>query len=275
MKEITRVQPNFDIRSLMIEIEDQANRDLVISTKHKDDELTLYFSRELTAGEAGYFQGIMDNHDHTLFSEFLVYGLTNPEFGGFPIENIDFKRHLRKDIALTKKVKKIPNGRPEWAKYYWNGDLIAEIEFIFDTSAGNLMTRRREYLYYYRGNGEKSYPILIKDKTYDMSDLHDGNLVVMERVQARESIVSEIKAFLSGVLMQALQQPLDQVVIAIKPFWDSFKLDRDDFIELATTDWRDALLAIDLTTTPYTFLAIPIDQNGTTVRDYIVSRLSY
>ena len=84
-----------------------------------------------------------------------------------------------------------------------------------------------------------------------------------------------MNSFLSGVLMQGLGMNMDQVIATINPFWDFYKNEREDFIDLGATTWLASMQAIDLQTTPYTWMAIPIDQNGTTVKDYIVARLSY
>ncbi len=218
----------------------------------------------------------MGNHpmDDDGLGDYRVIDLVNREFEQLKLENIDFARHLKSDVALNKKVTKLPNGRPEKAEYYNGTDLIAVIEFDFTADTENLLQRRREWLKYYKTDGTTSAAILIKDKIFDSTDLVDGEAVIEERVKARTSIVSSMKAFLSGVLMQGLGQTLPQVIATIKPFWDEYKVERDDFIELGSPDWKDDLIAVDLGTTPHTWMAIDIG-GGVTIRDYMVSRLSY
>ncbi len=218
----------------------------------------------------------MGNHpmDDDGLGAYRVIALVNREFEQLKLENIDFARHLRADVALNKKVSKLANGRPEKAEYYDGTDLVAVIEFDFTADAENLLQRRREWLKYYKTDDTTSDPILIKDKIFDPTDLVDGETVIEERVQARTSIVSSMKAFLSGVLMQGLGMTLPQVITTIKPFWDEYKVERDDFIELGSPDWRDDLLAVDLATTPHTWMGIDVG-GGVTIRDYMVSRLSY
>jgi len=137
-----------------------------------------------------------------------------------------------------------------------------------------LITKRTEKLVYISNTGEESPEIIIKQKIYDHANLVDGELAMKEREQARKSVIQSLKTFLGGVLMQALQIPMDQVILTIKPFVDEYQSGMDGFVEYGYSNFKDDLLAIDLTNTNYTWLAIPINANGTTVRDYMVYQLS-
>ena len=285
---------NFKFISFVGEISTEL-KDLIIGAQHENGTLTLYLKHELEPAEETAMQDAVDNHDPNAYSDFRIMGLINDEFMNFPIENIDFKRHVRSDVVMEKKVSMLDNGRPEKSSYYFNDELIAEIHFVFETTPENLMTKRTEVLYYFRDNETKSEPITLKSKTYDLTDSYEGALVLKERIDARVTIVENLKAFLSGVIMQATGQSLVPVINMIKPFWDECKIKREDFIELGTHDWVEYLSNIDLTTTPYTFLAIPIsapaapiyDEDGEltneedvnkpliTVRDYLVDKITY
>ena len=239
-----------------------------------DNVVEVNLQGTITSQDDDDIESIIGSHNSQPESPFKIMGLINPDFRGFPIENIDFKRHLRKDIALNKKVTMLPNGRPDKSQYYNGEDLICEIRFSFETE-NYLVTDRKEHLHQVREDGSYSEGFLIKHKIYDLTDLKDGSDAVQERIDARQEIVSSMKSFLSGVIMQALGQTIDQVIVTITPFWDETKVDRDKFIEFGTDEWKGDIANIDLATTAHTYLAIPIDQNGTTVKDYMIGRLTY
>lgn len=212
------------------------------------------------------------SHDSMPTPTFRIMDLVNTEFKGFPIESIDFKRHLRRDLALQKKTSMSANGRPVKSSYYHNDVLFAEIRFEF-TDYNSLMVRRKEDLYYVKTDGSYSDPILIKDKPYDLTDPVDGAVSIEERINSRKHIVSHIKAFLSGVIMQALGQSIAEVIVTIGPFWDECWPERSSFIEFGTNDWVDYMNKPE-TSTEYSFLAIPVAPS-VTVKDYIISKIDY
>jgi len=206
--------------------------------------------------------------------DYKIQDYVDDNFDDLPCNLVDFKRHLRADIALNKKSNMIANGRPEYAEYYQGEELIAKIYFEFVTTPSNLMLSRTEKLTYIKRDGSEGPLITIKHKEYDHSNLLDGSAVMFEREMARKSIMESIKAFLGGVLQQALTKTLPEVVLIIKPFWDEYAVHREDFVELGDHSFKDDVAAIDLATTPHTWLAIPIAE-GVTVQDYIVNSLTY
>lgn len=236
--------------------------------------ITFHFSEDLTGAEVTALDADVAAHDPSASPQYRILALVNEEFKGIPIENIDFARHMGGAKALNKKTTMSLNGRPEKAEYYDGADLISEIQFEFTANADNLVTDRKEWLYQYRDDGTKSDAILIKHKIYDHTDIADGAFVMKERVDSRTSIIDAVKATVSAVLM-AGGLTLDQVIATITPFWDETQVDREHFIEFGSQDWKNTLAAVDLNTTPHTYLAAVIDGNGTTVRDYMVSRLDY
>ena len=208
-------------------------------------------------------------------NDYKIKDLVDGFYDDLPVNILDFKTCLKSDVSLDKTITMFDNGRPAKNQYFHNDILYAEIRFVF-SDVNSLLTQRIEELYYIKNDGVTFSPkIVIKNRTYDHTDLTDGAIVVQERIDARNQIVASMKAFLSGVLMQALGQSMAQVVTTITPFWDETQADREHFIDLGTDAWQDALKAIDLTTTAYTYLSIPIDGNGTTARDYMAARLDY
>lgn len=185
----------------------------------------------------------------------------------------DFKRHLQPSKAVEKNVIKDGRGRPVTANYTIEGSHVARIDFTFTTTSDNLLTYREEVLRYALSDGGYSGGILIKVKTYDHTDPVDMELVIKEREHARASMVTELKGFIIGALQQALGYDLDQSIVAGVLFWDDHVENINKFIEFGAPAWLQALLATDLQATPHSWLAVPIDSNGTTIRDYLVSRL--
>lgn len=210
--------------------------------------------------------------------EYAVYPLLNQYFEDYPIDAIDFARHLKAQVALNKKVVKDETGRPVTATYDLEGLKIAEIRFDFTIAPNGLIVRKKLWLKYALKNGsfaDNFEEILIKDKKYDLTDSVDLEYVVTERENARRSIMASMKGVVLGVIALANNgMPSDQVVTLIQPFWDAFAMERDDFIELGAPNFKDGVELIDLASTPHTWLNIPMPQGGV-VRDYIVHTLSY
>lgn len=203
-----------------------------------------------------------------------VDALIDNNFKHYPIHKIDFTSHLKKNVVLAKSVHKSLNGRPQKSEYLLNGEKIAKIRWEFMDAPGGLYIDKKLYLSYYSENGDDGEEFLIEHEIIDFMIPNQLEKSIKERVIARESIVGEIKAVCSGALQVVFQETLENIVIMIKPFWDATKLDRENFIELAITDWRDAISLID-TTAEYGWLDTPVDANGTTCKDYMLYRLGY
>lgn len=267
---------NFRLDNFLTEVE-AISADLrgkITAIVHKNSVADIHLEGTLTLQDDTDLQSAIDNHKWQPDSPFRIKSLVNTEFKYLPVENIDFKRHLPADVALVKTVTMMPDGRPEKSEYTWNDTLYAEIRFAFQT-ANYLLTDRKEYLYYLREDGTYSDPILIKHKPYDLSKAKDGSDAIDERISARGQIVSSMKAVLSGIIMQAMNQNMDQVIVTISAFWDDSYTARKKFIEFGTDEWKQFIANIDLANTPYPYFAIPIDANGTTVKDYMLGRLTY
>lgn len=263
----------FNIEKFMLEIDAQSKL-LLAGTKLDVNGLTLYFANEITSADEAAFDTFVYSHDGTAPSPYRIMQYINDEFKGYPIENIDFSRHLKAQYALNKKVTMLPNGRPAKSEYFDENNVkVSEISFEFQDQ-NYLMVDRKEWLKYFREDGTACDPVLINHKIYDLSNVKDGAEAIQERIEARSEIVSGVKAFLSGVIMQALGQSIEQVIATITPFWDETKTNREKFIEFGTQEWLGQINAIDLGTTPHTYLAIPVAQ-GVTVKDYLMGALNY
>lgn len=269
---------SFNLENFIKEIS-QDVKDILVSVKHESNTLHLFVSDTITTEQSESLSSFVQNHNSTPTSPYRVLKYVNEDFCGYPIENIDFVRHLKKDKSLNKKITMLPNGRPLKAEYFFGSELIAEIVFTFQVNSENLILKKDQHLFYHREdsttqNPNKSDAILIKTKTFNHLDLVDGGLVLEERVSSRKYIINSMKSFLAGVLMQALQKTLTEIIPIIKPFWDEYERERIDFIELGLHDWKNELINIDLQTTPHTYLSINVAPN-VTIRDYIVQCLTY
>lgn len=248
----------------------------VYAAKHSGTTLILYIKDDASEQDLAAIDAAVEAHDADSLSKYRIIDLLNEDFKYLPIENIDFVRHVKADIALNKVVTKGIDGRPIKSEYFYGDIIHAEIVFSFEATDDNILISRKETLFYYKENGQKSPAILIKSKTFDpISNPTDAELVVAERVNSRQAIVSGINGFLSGVLANALGITIPEVIVTIQPFWQEYEKDRLSFIDFGLPDWGNKLQLINLNSTVHTWLGIPVDNNGTTVRDYIVSRVLY
>lgn len=274
----------------------QALRDKIVAAQFLSQQnvVEMHLQGTITTQDDLDLQQLLDDHNAQPDSPYKIMSLVNPDFRGLPIENVDFKRHLRGDIALDKKVTMHSNGRPEKSEYYNGTDLVCKITFTFQ-DANFLLTERKEFIHQMKEDGSWSDGFLIKKKTYDHTHEVDGFLAVEERIDARKHIISSMKAFLSGVIMTVLQKDIIEVIEMISPFWDASEVQRRKFQEFGTEEWKGFISTLDLASAPafgtqaftdlvtsgdiknapYAYFKIPIDVHGTTIQDYMVGRLTY
>jgi hypothetical protein len=195
-------------------------------------------------------------------------------FIDYPIYKIDFTLHLEKNVVLAKSVYKHPNGRPDRAEYLLDTTPMARITWEFIDATGGLYQEKKLWLSYYLENGAEGERFLIEHEIIDFTIPNQLEKSIEERVVARRSIVGEIKAVCSGALQIAYQETLEQIIQRIKPFWDVTKPDRENFIELATNDWR-TYIASPQALIDYPWLETPVSQDGTTAQQYMLFRLGY
>lgn len=100
--------------------------------------------------------------------------------------------------------------------------------------------------------------------------IYDNRESREEGKNRRRTVMSITSMAVVGLLVQTVTQgDINQAVAMGVAFIDKFKLEADNFVELATDELRQAFLAD--TETPW--LDIVIDANGTTIRHYIANEL--
>ena len=210
-------------------------------------------------------------------SEYKIAQHIDIPFSDKRINLIDFTIHLKSDIALNKTTTILPNGRPNYNIYSYDGIEYAKIYFEFEDSDG-LITRRREILKYIKNDNSEGMSILIKDKTYDMTNPSDASLVMSERIKARQSIVDSMNLFILGVMSNynptATQQEL---IISLTPYWNTTSVMRNNYINIDSKEWLNDLetIQIEALSDDTTWMGLIIDANGTTILDYIKARIGY
>ena len=236
--------------------------------------IIVYLTQPLTSQGQSDLDSLIENHNPDNYSFYLVTELVDDQYNALPLQKIDFTLHLKPEIILTKSLVKAPNGRPSKAEYFYEGSKICEITWTFYDVPGGLFYKKEVYLSYVDSKGGLMTPFLIKRKEIDFTVANQLAESIQERVDARGAIVDEIKAVCSGSLQVALSLNLEQVVNLIQPFWNSYETQRKNFIELASRDWMNLIAGLS-TTGEYSWLATPVDANGTTCQQYMLYRLGY
>jgi hypothetical protein len=209
-----------------------------------------------------------------LGKDLLIQNNLEERFKTYNFNSVDFKRHLKPEIALNKKVTRREDGRPDKAEYFFDVAATINFYFIIDSDSG-LVQRRTEELVYKKLDNTDSPKARIKDKIYDLNNSYDAAKVLEERRHGRALILDEIKATLLGVLSLANPNLTSTQVIGLGvQFFHDKEVLVNDFINLGTEDFKNDLANINLGTTTYTWLLVEISA-GVNLRDYIVSRLTY
>lgn len=205
--------------------------------------------------------------------ELRIIDLVDEQFAQWHPSKIDFRMHLKPNIYLQKDVTMLPNGRPQKALYSYAGELIAEIEFEFQTNAFNFMTRRIERLAYYKRNGGLSDHWVIADDIYDQNNPYHLREMMKERSGARALIIEEVKAFLNGVLAQYYLpqgKTYPEILEIAGTFWDAYGGKIDSWINVGAPQFRTDLTA----DTSFAFLDFAFAP-GSTVRQYVLNKTQY
>lgn len=205
--------------------------------------------------------------------ELRIYKYVQKEFIKFHPSKIDFRRHLLPNIYFQKDVVISPNGRPQKALYYYEGIIIAEIEFKFETNEFNFMKRRVELLSYYKGNDERSEQWIIADDLYDIKNPYHLREMMKERSEARSLILEEVKAFLNGVLANFYipqGKSYIEVLSLAGEFWSVYSNNINSWINIGDSKLSDNLIS----DASFLFLNVEISP-GITVRDFILDKISY
>jgi len=217
--------------------------------------------------------------DSSAATELRILELVHPNFIDNDPSKIDFTIHLLPNVILTKKITMAKNGRPIVAKYYHplKNTLVAEIQYVFTDNASKFMIERKEILGYYQNNNICSEYYVIHKRNYDFNIINEATDSLNERIQARQSIFQEIKITIYGFLVQYFmsqgQSFYDANINALligKNFFNTFRPDIADFIEVASGDFKNNVLS-DIN---YSWLNENIAPL-VSVRFYIADRLTY
>lgn len=205
--------------------------------------------------------------------ELLVMEYVDDKYAAFSPSKIDFRLHLKENIYFQKNVVMLPNGRPQKSLYTFNGVLIAEIEFAFEVNQFNFMTRRTEKLSYYKRNGTQSDKWIIADDVYDINNPYHLREMMKERSESRSLILEGVKAFLNGVLAayyvpQGKTYP--EILSIAGDFWGAYSNDIDSWINVGSPKFGENLNSDNT----FAFLSVTVAA-GVTVRQYIISKISY
>lgn len=209
-----------------------------------------------------------------------VLDLVDQRFSDLPPSKVDFRRHLRQDLNLSKTVTMAKNGRPAKAEYFLDGDKIAEIVFEFESDAYNFMTRRRELLGYVSRDGviREHWPIY--DQKFDPRNESHARERIRERKLARQEIMdsmkSKVETFLAMTYM-AQGKTYAEVLEISGNFWTLYASIISSWENSGTPKFRETIE--NDTETPFMEFEMPAAYLGTeapmTIRAYIVDRVTY
>jgi hypothetical protein len=275
MNELVFYKEEFNLNLFIEELKsaDAALKAKVAGVKELLPRLVVYLSAPLTTNENTLLTQVIANHTASEYTYPAVLDLADKEFLSRPLGKIDFTKHLKEGIVLTKSLVKAPNGRPLYAEYTYLDQKIAKIDWTFIDAPGGLYAKKELYLSYYSTDGTEGHRYLIKSVSIDFTIPNQLAESIDERITARKSIVSEVKAVCSGAIQYNLQLSLEDVVRKIQPFWNATREDRANFIELAAHDWMSVILS--MTDEDYDWLGITLPGQTITCQQYMLYRLGY
>lgn len=212
--------------------------------------------------------------DHYRIAPFV-----SDQFDDQPAYIIDFTKHLKPQFALSKELANSPNGRPMLATYTYEGTVYAERRWEFTDmpvpQGGTVLVNKKVILNYYKTDGTLSPDRILENKNYNLNSLSDLALIYSDRVQARQTIVDEINAFVNAVFASAGMTDA-QVAAMVQFVWNESVMERDDYVDLGTTGYADYLANADLTDPNRQWLLTEFDPAapGVTLADYIAARIT-
>lgn len=202
-----------------------------------------------------------------------VIALVEEKFKAFHPSKIDFRRHLKPNVSLSKVVNFQANGRPLEALYEHEGQLVARIRFEFEVDQFNFMTKRIENLGYFTEKGELQKEWIIWSQDYLPTVPHHQSERIAERVEARSNIMNQIKSVLDvAVAAFYFQQgsTYSEILVIAGQFYKTYNEDIQMFINTGSPALRLRIESELLEGV----LAIPISVEQT-VKDFLIERLSY
>lgn len=193
---------------------------------------------------------------------------------------IDFRRHLKPNVVLDKRVTMLKNGRPGVAEYFLDGGKVAEIRFDFLVDDFGFMTQRREQLGYVSQDGYIHEYFLIYSQDFDALNPYHARERIRERNDARQLIFDDVKSKLEVFLAihyLSLGQRYEDVLTMGGAFWEAYAAKISAWVNTGTPALKATLSA----ESAFSFLDLPIptsysgEQDIMSIRDFVISRLTY
>jgi hypothetical protein len=201
-------------------------------------------------------------------SEYKIGAYVDEQYDDLPCHLVDFRRHLKPTIALQKDVTiNQSDMRPIEAVYSYLGVEVAKLRWTFSVDANNLMTHRKQEICYILNDGTDGDWFIKEDQAFDINRQDHRNLVVSERETSRHSLINDIKIVVIGMLQSTrpAENPYELGGALIQLHSSSI----DAYTQTGSSDFADAITNDSITV----WLDDVIDGQGTTIRDYVLSRL--
>lgn len=204
--------------------------------------------------------------------EFKIGDYADRHFSDMPFNLFDFKTMLRRESVTNKTTTMLANGRPNTSSYWIEGVLMGKLYYIFTTDSDGFITNRTEELVYIGRDDTESERICIKNKSYDLTDtsITDASIVLSERRESRNTVLQSMKTIAGGTLKARLSLTMAEVAVLIEPFWAEYGTAKVDFIDIGGPGLLNGIIAMDVATTPYTWILEEVVP-GVTIRDYMIA----
>ncbi len=267
---IISINKNINYENLYNEVK-QLYPDVNRVEKGWQNTVEIHFDNDFS-GDLNDILTIITNHDGD--SYLRIYDLVDDNFKNYPTDKIDFRKHLKKDVHLQKDVVMLPNGRPSYAVYKFNNELIARIDFVFELNQLELMTRRKEVLYYYNTANVLKGGFIISDEMYDiLNSQYHQTKVLQESSQCRINVIESTKAILNLFLRQyySVNDPVNfnANMLNVANFFKTYNDSIETWIKTGLNTF-----ALDIQSdTSYQFLNLSF-QTNLSVREYILYRIT-
>lgn len=204
-----------------------------------------------------------------------IYDIVDNPFLSLPVDKINFRQHLKKNIYLNKTVTMLKNGRPSYCIYDYEGTKYVRIRFEFLTNEHNLVTNKKTILGYYNKNDGVVEEFDITNETIDLTSMYGLQKAVKERFSARSYIFDEIKSYVNAVLLQvysAQNKTYEEILTEGGNFWRDYDNEISSWCHIGAMSLLVDKLNQDTT---YSFLSFPSGFSNMTIKDWIIDRITY
>lgn len=204
-----------------------------------------------------------------------IYDIVDDPFLSLPLDKINFRQHLKKNIYLNKTVTMLKNGRPSYCIYDYEGTKYVRIRFDFSTNEHNLVTNKKIFLGFYNKNDTINEEFIITDENIDLTSMYGLQKAVKERYAARSYIFDEIKSYVNAVLLQVYtsqNKTYEEILTEGGNFWRDYDNEISSWCHIGGMSVLVNKLNQDTT---YSFLNFPSGFPNMTVKDWIIDRIIY